>query len=344
MRLVSVVIPAFNDAERLEKTLQQLQIIKQQEYSALEVVVAVRPSKDNTFEIANRFADKVVPGGAVSQGRNSGAKTASGEIIIFLDADTIPGIGTISAIAKHATKHMIGSVPIFTTNTAIRARLAMWLTNTARKLGIIKGLSNLLFCHHTLLKQKNIWYNENISLGEHHDFVRRARKSGMQFVILPVKPGYSVCLGRYQEWGYVKSLLFWVHWGIRKILLGKDVGRLEQAYWSKSYELFSIQKQDWKKAGIFGVSTLGVWMGLLVSISSYTGPRRILLHLFLLELQENPQAPLIHFWLWMMGQIPTETMYGLGLVLILGSFYVLVATLKKLINRNSQDLAKVTEK
>lgn len=90
MRLISVVIPAYNDAERLEKTLQQLLRIRQQEYAALEVVVAVRPSTDNTLEVANRFADKVVPGGTVSRGRNSGAASAQGEIIIFLDADTLP--------------------------------------------------------------------------------------------------------------------------------------------------------------------------------------------------------------------------------------------------------------
>lgn len=344
MRLVSVVIPAYNDAERLEKTLQQLQVIKQQEYSALEVVVAVRPSEDNTLGVANRFADTVVPGGTVSRGRNSGAAAAKGEVIIFLDADTVPSIGVISQIAKRTTKHMIGSVPVFTTDPKFRARFAMWLTNTVRRLRIIKGMSNLLFCHRSILTDRGVWYNEALSLGEHHDFIKRARAAGAQFTFLNAKPGYTVCLGRYKEWGYVTSFLFWVHWAIRKMLLRKDVSKLEQAYWSKSYELFFIQQQDVKKAGALTLSTLGVWVGLLVSLSSFTGPRRVILHLFLLELQEDPRAPLIHFWLWMLGQMRIETVYALGLMLMLTSFAILVFTAKKLSHHTGQDLAKVIEK
>lgn len=344
MRLLSVVIPAYNDAERLEKTLRQLQVIREQEYSALEVVVAVRPSEDATLEVANRFADKVVPGGTVSRGRNSGAAAATGEVVIFLDADTVPSIGVISHLAARVTKDMIGSVPVFTTDQKLRARFAMWLTNTVRRLGIIKGMSNLLFCHRSVLTDQGVWYNEALSLGEHHDFIKRARTAGARFTFLNARPGYTVCLGRYKEWGYITSFLFWVHWAIRKMLLRKDVSRLEQAYWSKSYELFFIQQQDIKKAGALAVSTLGVWAGLLVSLSSFTGPRRVMLHLFLLELQEDPQAPLVHFWLWMLGEMKIETIYAVGIVLMLGSFAAVVFTAKKLTRQTGQDLAKVMEK
>lgn len=344
MRLVSIVIPAYNDAERLEKTLQQLQIIREQEYSALEVVVAVRPSEDATLEVANRFADTVVPGGTVSRGRNSGAAAARGEVIIFMDADTTPSVGVISQIAKRVTKQSIGSVPVFTIDPKFRARFAMGLTNTVRRLGIIKGMSNLLFCHSSLLHEKNVWYDETLSLGEHHDFIRRARAAGAKFTFINAKPGYTVCLGRYREWGYVTSFLFWMHWAIRKMVLRKDVKKLERAYWSKTYQLFFVQPQDWKKSGVFLLSTLGVWIGILLSITSYTGPRRVLLHLFLLELQEDPQAPLVHFWLWMMGQMQIETVYGIGLFVILGSFMLLVSTVKNSAVQPSQDLAKVIEK
>ncbi|MEK7540433.1 MAG: glycosyltransferase [Patescibacteria group bacterium] len=342
--MISVVIPAYNDAQRLEKTLRQLRVIREQEYSALEVVVAVRPSEDATLKVANRSADKVVPGGTVSRGRNSGARAASGEIIIFLDADTVPSVGVISAIAQRATKDMIGSVPIFSLEPTVQARLFVWLTNGVRRLGIIQGMSNLLFCHASLLKQDRVWYNEDLSLGEHHDFIKQARRAGKVFTLLPVRPGYYVCEERFKQSGYANSFLFWIHWGIRKLIFRKNVARLEQAYWSKTYQPLFIHRRDWKKAWVFSASTVGVLAGLGVSISSYTGPRRILLHLFLLELQEDPQAPLVHFWLWVMGQMEIETLYGLGLAVMLGSFFMLIYTARNLVGQRTTDLAKVVEK
>lgn len=344
MRVISVVIPAYNDAQRLKKTLQQLQTIREQEYAALEVVVAVRPSKDDTFEVAHRFADKVVPGGTVSVGRNAGAKVAQGEIIVFLDADTVPSIGVISTIAQRATKDMLGSVPIFSTEGTIQGRLFVWLTNGVRKLGVIKGMSNLIFCHASLLKQHNVWYNEQLCLGEHHDFIKRACAAGKKFTLLSVRRGYYVSEDRYKQTGYANSFLFWIHWGIRKLIFRKEVQKLERAYWSKTYQPLFIHRQDWKKIVALSASTAGVLIGTGVSVTSYAGPRRILLHLFLLELQEDPQAPLVHFWLWVMSQMEIETVYGLGLALMLGSFFILILTARRLTQNPASELAKVDEK
>ena len=46
-------------------------------------------SKDATVDIAKQYGCVVVPGGLPAKGRNSGARVAKGEILFFLDADTI---------------------------------------------------------------------------------------------------------------------------------------------------------------------------------------------------------------------------------------------------------------
>lgn len=52
-----------------------------------EIIVADAHSTDRTREIAQSFGAKVIDGGMPSVGRNLGAKHATSDIILFLDAD-----------------------------------------------------------------------------------------------------------------------------------------------------------------------------------------------------------------------------------------------------------------
>ena len=80
----SVVIPAKNEEENL---LILLRSIKKQSLQPNEIIVADANSVDKTVQVAQQFGAKVVAGGMPSAGRNSGAKSASSELIFFLDAD-----------------------------------------------------------------------------------------------------------------------------------------------------------------------------------------------------------------------------------------------------------------
>ena len=71
MKKISVIIPVYNDAARLERTLLRLREIKAREYPELQVIASVRPSHDGTEAVARELADLVVPGGMPSVGRNS---------------------------------------------------------------------------------------------------------------------------------------------------------------------------------------------------------------------------------------------------------------------------------
>jgi glycosyltransferase involved in cell wall biosynthesis len=85
---ISIIIPAKNEEELLPRLLQS---IKEQDFDDYEVIVADAGSTDRTREIAEEYGARVTGGGLPAAGRNAGAKVASGEFLVFLDADvTLP--------------------------------------------------------------------------------------------------------------------------------------------------------------------------------------------------------------------------------------------------------------
>lgn len=86
MRSVSIIIPALNEGATLEATLLPLQSWRE---AGHELILVDGGSNDNTAAIARPLVDKVldsIPGRARQM--NLGAQAASGEILLFLHADT----------------------------------------------------------------------------------------------------------------------------------------------------------------------------------------------------------------------------------------------------------------
>lgn len=86
--LVSVIVPAFNEENYLPNCLKS---IKNQTYRNIEIIVADNGSTDRTKKISLEFGAKVleVKDKNLSKVRNEGAKMAKGDILFFLDADSI---------------------------------------------------------------------------------------------------------------------------------------------------------------------------------------------------------------------------------------------------------------
>jgi len=86
---ISVIVPTWNEEKYLGRCLSSL---KQQSLkNRFEVIVVDGGSTDRTLEIARMFTLKVLvaPGKPVGAARNLGASKATGEILAFIDADTI---------------------------------------------------------------------------------------------------------------------------------------------------------------------------------------------------------------------------------------------------------------
>lgn len=94
--MISVVIPAYNQGEYLEECIES---VYNQTFPANEIIVVNDGSTDNTKEIAERYMFREFPGiespvrviNQVNKGlpsaRNTGIMNATGDYILFLDAD-----------------------------------------------------------------------------------------------------------------------------------------------------------------------------------------------------------------------------------------------------------------
>jgi len=82
--MLTVVIPTKNEEEYLPRLLES---ITKQTLVPTEVIVADAQSSDRTREIARAYGVTVVEGGMISAGRNTGAKSAKTDFVLFLDAD-----------------------------------------------------------------------------------------------------------------------------------------------------------------------------------------------------------------------------------------------------------------
>ncbi|MDI6846449.1 MAG: glycosyltransferase family A protein, partial [Candidatus Saccharicenans sp.] len=89
---ISVIIPARNEANNLAILLESL---KEQSIKPEEIIVVDDNSEDETAEIARKAGVRVINPGPLPAGWNGkshacfrGAEAASGDLLIFLDADT----------------------------------------------------------------------------------------------------------------------------------------------------------------------------------------------------------------------------------------------------------------
>lgn len=84
--MISIIIPTYNEEKYLPKLLES---IKKQKFHDYEIIVADAGSHDKTKDIALEYGCRIIEGGKPAAGRNNGAKAASGEYLLFLDADVI---------------------------------------------------------------------------------------------------------------------------------------------------------------------------------------------------------------------------------------------------------------
>lgn len=98
MQRLSVVIPTLNEERVLGACLTRLA----DDPRVAEIVVADGGSTDQTREIAARFPGVRVVVSGQGRGRqmNSGARTATGELLWFLHADCLPPHGAGAAIGR----------------------------------------------------------------------------------------------------------------------------------------------------------------------------------------------------------------------------------------------------
>ncbi|MGA2418156.1 MAG: glycosyltransferase [Candidatus Staskawiczbacteria bacterium] len=223
---VSVIIPARNEEEFIQKTIENY---RSQDYP-VEIVVVVNNSQDKTYEIAKgkanktlNFPDKI----GVSAARNEGAKVATGDIFIFSDADSYFGKNAVKNIAEQLGENTIGSPLGRQDGKGFKGWLFFAFKNWTHRLKIYDGvIDGILFCHKDIFFKAG-GFDKNKKIGEFADFISRAKLAGAKYKLFTNCYG-TTSLRRYQKNGYLNSFIFWIKWKVTSIL--KKEQKLTEKY------------------------------------------------------------------------------------------------------------------
>src|SRR5512145_1706554 len=97
--VISFVVPAHNEELLLGRTLAAIHDAARRAERPYEIVVADDASTDRTATVAVEHGARVVPivRRQIAAARNAGAAAAVGDILIFVDADTIVSPEVVAA-------------------------------------------------------------------------------------------------------------------------------------------------------------------------------------------------------------------------------------------------------
>jgi glycosyltransferase involved in cell wall biosynthesis len=177
--MISVIIPAYNEEKYLAATLRSVAQALSTAACPSELIVVDNDSVDATKRIAEDFGAQVFPEKEhnISRVRNTGAKIACGEVLVFVDADTLIPEALVHEIAlvMKDEKCFGGAVAVTYEKPArswIRFYLLGWkLWGKVFKLR--QGATQ--FCRREVFLELT-GYDESIYIGEDVEFAWRLAK------------------------------------------------------------------------------------------------------------------------------------------------------------------------
>ena len=217
---ISVIIPTLNEEKLLEGMLKQFttDVVLRHD---VEVIVSDGGSLDQTLEIAHRLAHKVVLNEdhkrqTISIGRNAGAARASGEVLVFLNADTlIKDVDRFFVRLKEELQvseiaALTCSVLVFPqeerTSDVIFSHFYNWFFYMMNKVGMAMGRGECHIIKRHVFEKLN-GYATGIVAGEDYDMFRRLEKIGkvkfLRDLVVFESPR------RYRRFGYAYVTASW---------------------------------------------------------------------------------------------------------------------------------------
>lgn len=235
----SVIIPTLNEEVLLPNLLADLQA---QTFGDFEVIVADAGSRDRTVEIAQSMGARVVPGGMPAVGRNRGAEVASGNFLVFLDADTRIAPDFLEQVHTEMEERFLdlATCEIEPISTHPLDRLLHEFTNLAIKIGQFADPHAPGFC---IIISRRLFrrvggFDENLKLAEDHDLVKRASQFRPLRVLNSARIRVSV--RRLEKEGRVNLISKYVAVELYRILLGEiktDIFKYEFGHFSREEQL-----------------------------------------------------------------------------------------------------------
>ncbi|HEY1663144.1 MAG TPA: glycosyltransferase [Verrucomicrobiae bacterium] len=194
---ISIVVPAFNEERLLGESLSQIKGAASSFVElgwATELIVCDNNSTDRTAEIASAGGAKVIfePVNQIARARNTGASVATGDWIVFVDADSHPSAGLFADVAREiqSGRCIAGGSTVRLDEDHFAGGLITRLWNLiSRRLRLLAG--SFIFCEAATFREVSGFSNELFAAEELELSMRlkkRAKKTGKRLVILNRHP------------------------------------------------------------------------------------------------------------------------------------------------------------
>ena len=205
-RMISVVIPAHNEEKYLPKTLAALQ---RQNYGWFEVIVVANGCTDRTREVARGYCHRLIVLSQRSLGvaRNLGARMARGDILLFLDADTLLDPSALKTIAENFTQRdAAGTVAGRPDEQRAAYRLIYGVKNSIHRCGIHPGSSGVILCWRKQFMAVG-GFDERLQVRENSELLKRLMRFGRYKYVGAVTATTS--MRRYSRCGVGRVVWLW---------------------------------------------------------------------------------------------------------------------------------------
>ena len=194
---ISIVVPAFNEELLLDKSLSQIKsaanVFSLRGWE-VELIVCDNNSTDRTAEIAHAAGAMVVfePFNQIARARNRGAAAATGDWLIFVDADSHPSAELFAEVAEQiqSGRCLAGGSTVRMDEKYLMAEFFTWLWNCSSRMG--RWLAGSFIFVEAVAFRKLGGFNNKLFAAEELDLSKRlkqlARETGREVVILHRHP------------------------------------------------------------------------------------------------------------------------------------------------------------
>ena len=218
--MLSIIIPTLNEEKYLPLLLDS---IKKQEFNDYEIIISDAGSKDKTLDITRNHNCRIVSGGLPSLGKNRGGESAKGDILLFLDADTVLPEGFLNNFLAEFKKRNLdlGSFRLL----PLEKNLFFYLIlNLFYNIPIIVLEKIIPHSATGIVVKKQVFsilngFDETIKLAEDHDLSRRAKKKGFKCGILRSTKVFTSDR-RFKKDGWLKICFSYFFCELHMIFLG----------------------------------------------------------------------------------------------------------------------------
>jgi glycosyltransferase involved in cell wall biosynthesis len=194
---ISIIIPAFNEERLLGETLRHAQAAMEafsRRGWETELIVCDNNSTDRTAELARAAGALVVfePVNQIARARNRGAAAASGDWLVFVDADSRPSAELFGEVAEAIVTGgcLAGGSTVRLEEGYPAGNLLVGLWNTISRVGRLLA-GSFIFCEAAAFREAGGFSHELFAAEEidlSRRLKRRARQTGKRIVILHHHP------------------------------------------------------------------------------------------------------------------------------------------------------------